>query len=93
MSKRIIFGDFNDQPIPYNYYNFLNDDDDDGNNIPRNPVEYALPQNEGVKDAVVPNDEDINDDIIMDDNDSIVLGIAPPPPPPTHTHTRQNYGD
>ena len=37
----LIFGDFNDQPIPSNYYNFLNDDNEDGNKIPVNPV-YSL---------------------------------------------------
>ena len=42
----LIFGDFNDQPIPSNYYNLLNDDDDNdydyGNNIPGNPVGDSL---------------------------------------------------
>ena len=36
---KLIFGAFNDQPIPSNYYNFLNDDNNDGNNIPVNPVD------------------------------------------------------
>ena len=49
----LIFGDFNDQPIPSNYYNFLNDDDDNGNNISCNTLEYALLENKGVEDADV----------------------------------------
>ena len=39
---KLIFGNFNDQPIPSNYYNFLNYDDDDGNNIPGNTIDGAL---------------------------------------------------
>ena len=39
---KLIFGDFNDQPIPSNYYDFLNDEDDDGNNIPVTTVDDAL---------------------------------------------------
>ena len=41
----LIFGDFNDQPIPSHYYNFLKDDNDDGNNVPGTPVEDSLPDN------------------------------------------------
>ena len=97
----LIFGAFNDQPIPSDYFNFLNDDDedddddddgdeyDDGgeydddddydyiNNIPVTPVYNALLDNKGVEDAVVPNDEDINDKIIIDDNDSLASDIEP----------------
>ena len=40
--NKLIFGDINDQPIPTDYYNFLNDDDDNGDNIPGNPVGDAL---------------------------------------------------
>ena len=36
---KLIFGNFNDQPIPSNYYNFLNDDNEDGNNIYGNPID------------------------------------------------------
>ena len=46
----LLFGDFNDQPIPSDYYNFLNDDDDDGNNIPCTPIDDVLPDNEVVED-------------------------------------------
>ena len=74
---RLIFGNFNDQPIPSNYYNFLNNDNDDGNNIPINPIEDALPDNEGVEDSVVPNDEDINNEIIIDDDSRLVSDIDP----------------
>ena len=34
----LVFGAFNDQPIPPDYYNFLNGDDNDENNIPGTPV-------------------------------------------------------
>ena len=78
ISKRFFFGDFNDQPIPSNYYNFLNDDDDDVNNVPGTPVDNVLLDNKVVEDAVVPNYEDINDDIIIDDDDSLTSDIDPP---------------
>ena len=39
----LIFGNFIDQPIPPDYYNFLNDDDDDGNNIPGTCIDDVLP--------------------------------------------------
>ena len=68
----------NDQPIPSNYYNFLNYDNDNSNNIPCTPVYHALLYNEGVEDAFMPNDEDINDAIIIDDDDSFVSDIEPP---------------
>ena len=44
----IIFGNFNEQPIPYNYYNLHNDDDDDddGNIVSGNPIDNVLPDNE-----------------------------------------------
>ena len=77
----LFLGYFNDQPIPSNYYNILNDDDDYGNNITGTPVDNALLDNELVEDAVVPNDEDINYEIIIDDDDSLASDIDPPPPP------------
>ena len=40
----LIFGDFNDQPIPPNYYDFLSNYNDDGNNIPGNLIEYVIPE-------------------------------------------------
>ena len=73
----LIFGDFNDQPIPSNYFNILNDDDDDVNNIIVTPIDYVIPENKGVEDAVVPNDEDIENEIIVDDYDSLALEIDP----------------
>ena len=73
----LIFGYFNDQPIPSNYYNFLNDSDDDGNNITGTPVDNDLPDNEGLEDAVVPNDEYTDDEIIIYYDDSLALGIDP----------------
>ena len=71
LSDKLIFGDSNDQPIPYNYYNFLNDDDDYRNNITGTPVADALQDNKGSEDAVIPNDEDINDEITIDNDNSI----------------------
>ena len=53
----IIFGSFNDQPIPYIYYNFLNDDNGNVNDIPGTRVDDSLLDNEGVEYAVVLNDE------------------------------------
>ena len=38
----LILGDFNDQPIPSDYYNSLNNDDENGNNVPSTPVDDAL---------------------------------------------------
>ena len=34
----------------------------------------------GVEDKVMANDEDIKNDIIIDDDDSLVSDIDPPPP-------------
>ena len=57
---KIIFGDFNYQLIPSDYYNFLNDYNDNGNNIPGTHVDDFLPENEVVDYTDVPNDEGIN---------------------------------
>ena len=78
--NKITSGEFNDQPIPYNYYNLLNDEYGDGNNIPDTPVDNSLLENEGVEDAVMPNYGDINNEITIDENDSLASGIEPPPP-------------
>ena len=75
MSRKIISGDFNDQPIPSNYYDFLNNDDDNGNNIPFTPIYGFLPYNKGMEDASMQNDEDIDNEIIMDIDDSLTLAI------------------
>ena len=48
----LIFDDFNDQPIPYTYSYLTNDYDNDGTKI-----DSSLTDNEGVEDAVVPNNE------------------------------------
>ena len=40
--EKLAFGNFIDQPIPYNYYNFLNDNNGDDNNIIDTTVEDAL---------------------------------------------------
>ena len=40
-----IFGYFNDQPIPSYYYNFLNYDNNYGNNNPGTPIDDDLLEN------------------------------------------------
>ena len=60
----LIFGDFNDQPIPSTYSDLTNDYDDDGTQI-----DAALTDNEGVEDSVVPNDENSNKDSLASDID------------------------
>ena len=52
----LIFGDFNNEPIPSTYSDIKNYYDDNGTQI-----YTALPDNKGVEDAVVPNNEN-NDD-------------------------------
>ena len=76
-TDKLIYGYFNNQPIPSNYYNFLNDDNDDINNINGTLADNALPENKGLKDAVVPNDEDINDELIIDEYESLASNIEP----------------
>ena len=73
----LIFGGFNYQPIPPNYYYFLNGDDDNVNNIPGSTVDDVLTNNKGVENSVVPNDEDIDYDIVIDDDDSPTSDIYP----------------
>ena len=73
----LIFGGFNDQPITSDYYNLLNDDDDDGNNTPGTTVVNALPDTVGVQYGFMLNDEDINDEIINYDDNSLALYIEP----------------
>ena len=68
----LIFGDFNDQPISSDYYNFLNNDNDDENNIPGTLVEDDLPGNKVAEDAVVQNNNNIINDVMFDDDDSLV---------------------
>ena len=71
----LIFGYFNDKTIPSEYYNFLNDDNGDANNIPGTPVDNFLPKNEWVEDAAVPNDECIYNEIIIYDYYSLTSSI------------------
>ena len=73
----LIVGNFIDQPIPCDYYNLLNDNYDDGTNIPGNPVDDNIPEKEVVEYSVMTNDEDINYDIIFDHFDSLVSVIDP----------------
>ena len=77
--KELIFGNWNYQPIPSEYYNFLNHDDNDVNNNTDNPVGDALMDNKWVEDLLVTNDEDINNEIIIDDDDRLDSDIDPPP--------------
>ena len=65
----LIFGDFNDQPIPSTYTGLPTDYDGDGTQI-----DATLKDNKGVEDAVVTNDENNNDNSLASD-------IYPPPPP------------
>ena len=51
-SEELILGDFNDQLIPSTYYDLTNYYDHNGTQI-----DADLTDNEGVEDAVVPNDE------------------------------------
>ena len=60
----LLFGDFNDQPIPSTYYDITNYYDNDGTQI-----DSDLTDNEGVEDAVVPNDENNNEDSLSSDID------------------------
>ena len=77
-TDELIFGDFNYQPIPSDYYNFLNDYKDSGDNDPRTPVDNALPENKLVEYEVVPNYEDINNEItIINDYYSLASDIEP----------------
>ena len=56
----LILCNFNEQPIPSDYYNFLNDENYDGNNVTSTPVDNTLQDNKLLEDPVMPNDEDIN---------------------------------
>ena len=77
-TNKIIFGIFNDQPIPPDYNNLLNDDNDDVNNITGTPADYALPEKKGAKDAVTTNEKDTNNEIIIHDGYSLASEIDPP---------------
>ena len=69
----LIFGDFNNQPIPYTYSDFINDYDDYGT-----PIDAYLAENEGVEYAVMQNDEDTNDEITTDNDDTLASDVDPP---------------
>ena len=60
----LIFGDFNDEPIPSTYSYLKNDYNKDVTQI-----EAALTDNKGVEDAVVPNYENSDDDSLASDID------------------------
>ena len=63
----LIFGDFNNQPIPSTYSDLTNDHDEDGT-----PIDAALADSKGVEDSIIPNHENNN-------NDSLASDIDPPP--------------
>ena len=63
----LIFGDFNDKPIPSTYSDLTNDYDNNGTQI-----DDALMDNKVVEDAVMKNDE-------INDEDSLDSDINPPP--------------
>ena len=74
----LIFGDFNDQPIPSDNYNLIKDENDNSNNVSGPPVDDALPENKVLEYIVVPNDKDIvYEIIIIDDDDCLALDIEP----------------
>ena len=73
----LIFGGFKDQPILPDYYNLLNDNNEDGNNIHGTHADDVFLENEGVEEAVVQNDKEIYNDIIIDDDDSLASYIDP----------------
>ena len=70
----MIFGDFNNKPIPSTYYEFINDYDDDGT-----PIDAVLEHTKGFEDAFMLNVKDTNDKINTDDDDSLDSGVEPPP--------------
>ena len=60
----LIFGDFNYQPIPSTYSDLTNDYDDNGIQF-----DSTLMENKGAEDAVVPNNENNNEDRLASDID------------------------
>ena len=68
---------FNDQPVPSNYYNFLTDDNENSNNITVTTIDNFLPDNKELEDESVPNDDYIDDEIRFGDDDSLASDIDP----------------
>ena len=72
----LLFGNFNDQPFPPGYYEFLNKNNENGNNNPGTTVDDVFPDNEGVEYSVMPNATNVDDngeengDEIEDDDDA-----------------------
>ena len=75
--RNFLYSDFHDQSIPPNYYDLLNYDKDDNNNIPGTPVDDVLMDNKWVEYADVPNDEYIDKETTIDDADSLDSAIDP----------------
>ena len=61
----LIFADFYDQPIPSACFDITNDYDNDSTQI-----DADLTGNEGVEDAVVPNDENNDDGSLVSEIDT-----------------------
>ena len=66
-----------DQPITPDYYDFLNDDDGNGKNIPGTPVDSVLLEKKVFEYSVVQNNEYIDEELIIDDADSLISSIDP----------------
>ena len=68
----LIFGGFNNQPIPPPYSDFKNDYDDYGT-----PIDASLEDSEGVEDVVVKNYEYTNGKISTDNDDILASDVDP----------------
>ena len=66
----LIFGDFNDKPIPSTYSDLTNDYDNNGTQINASPT-----YKEVVEYAFVPNDENNNEDSLASDIDPLKNNI------------------
>ena len=80
----LFFGDFHDQPFPPEYYDLLNDNDGNENNIIGTPVDDVFLDNKGVEYSVISNapDNDANDkdfyyDTVIDNAYSLTWSIDP----------------
>ena len=76
-SDELIFGVFNYQPIPSNYYNLLTNYNEDSNTVTGTPVDNALPENKVVEGEVITDNKYLNYEIIIDDDDIFDSDIDP----------------
>ena len=70
----LIFGYFNNKPIPSTYYDLIHYHDGNGT-----PIYAAIKIKEGVEDAFLPKYKYTNDEITTDNNYSLASDIGPPP--------------